>query len=102
MLHGRGLEPPRTDTSPPRRRIAPTTPSPFPAIAGNKTQPRPDQAWRIRALGPRFHAAAEAQLTAWQTWVTTNKKTWIDAGREFRKRMAAAGYDVPRSATCGR
>ena len=66
----------------------------LPAIAGNKTQPRPDQAWRIRALGPRFHAAAEAQLTAWQTWVTTNKKTWVDAGREFRKRMAAAGYDV--------
>ena len=66
----------------------------IPAIAGNKTQPRPDQAWRIRALGPRFHAAAEAQLTAWQSWVTTNKKTWVDAGREFRKRMAAAGYDA--------
>src|SRR5688572_17719662 len=27
-----------------------------PALAGNKTMPRPDQAWRIRALGPRFHA----------------------------------------------
>jgi hypothetical protein len=32
----------------------------LPAIAGNKTMPRPDQAWRIRALGPRFHAMAEA------------------------------------------
>ena len=56
--------------------------------------PRPDQAWRIRSLGPRFHAMAEAQLTAWQTWVTTNNRTWTDAGREFRTRMAAAGYDV--------
>lgn len=66
----------------------------LPAIAGNKTMPRPDQAWRIRALGPRFHAMAEAHLTSWQTWVTTNKKTWVEAGREFRKRMVAAGYDV--------
>ncbi len=66
----------------------------IPAIAGNKTQPRPDQAWRIRALGPRFHAAAEAQLTAWQSWVTTNKRTWVDAGKEFRTRIAAAGFDV--------
>ena len=53
-----------------------------------------DQACRIRALGPRFHAMAEAHLTAWQTWVTRNGKTWLEAGREFRKRMAAAGYDV--------
>ena len=66
----------------------------IPAIAGNKTMPRGDQAWRIRALGPRFHAMAEAQLTAWQTWVTTNNRTWTDAGKEFRKRMATAGYDV--------
>jgi hypothetical protein len=66
----------------------------LPAIAGNKTMPRPDQAWRIRALGPRFHAMAEAHLTSWQTWVTANRKTWLEAGREFRKRMAAAGYDV--------
>jgi len=66
----------------------------LPAIAGNKTMPRPDQAWRIRALGPRFHAMAEAHLTSWQTWVTTNKKTWVEAGTEFRKRMVAAGYDV--------
>jgi hypothetical protein len=66
----------------------------LPAIAGNKTMPRADQAWRIRQLGPRFHAMAEAHLTSWQTWVANNKKTWVDAGREFRKRMAAAGYDV--------
>ena len=64
----------------------------IPAIAGNKTMPRPDQAWRIRALGPRFHAMAEAQLTAWQAWVNTNNRTWTEAGKEFRRRMAAAGY----------
>jgi hypothetical protein len=66
----------------------------IPALAGNKTMPRGDQAWRIRALGPRFHAMAEAHLTSWQTWVTTNRRTWADAGREFRRRMAAAGYDA--------
>jgi len=66
----------------------------LPAIAGNKTMPRGDQAWRIRALGPRFHAMAEAHLTSWQTWVTTNKKTWVEAGKEFRKRMVTTGYDV--------
>ena len=66
----------------------------IPALSGNKTMPRPDQAWRIRNLGPRFHAMAEAHLTAWQTWVTTNNRTWTEAGREFRRRMATAGYDV--------
>jgi hypothetical protein len=66
----------------------------IPAISGNKTTPRGDQAWRIRALGPRFHAMAEAHLTSWQTWVTANNRTWADAGREFRRRMAVAGYDV--------
>lgn len=71
----------------------------IPALTANKTMPRPDQAWRIRALGPRFHAAAEAQLGAWQTWVTTNGKTWVQAGQEFRRRMAAAGYDVSRGDT---
>ena len=66
----------------------------IPALTANKTMPRPDQAWRIRALGPRFHAMAEAHLTAWQTWVITNGRTWTEAGQEFRRRMAAAGYDV--------
>ena len=65
-----------------------------PAIAGNKTMPRGDQAWRIRELGPRFHAMAEAHLASWQSWVIANGKTWVDAGKEFRKRMTATGYDV--------
>jgi hypothetical protein len=37
---------------------------------------------------------AEAHLTSWQSWVTSNKKTWIEAGREFRKRMVATGYEI--------
>ena len=65
-----------------------------PAPEGNKTNPRADQAWRIRALGPRFHAMAEAHLTGWQAWVMANNKTWIEPGREFRRRMVTAGYDV--------
>ena len=40
------------------------------------------------------HAAAEAHLGGWQTWVTANNKTWLQAGQELRKRMVAAGYDV--------
>jgi hypothetical protein len=37
---------------------------------------------------------AEANLSGWQTWVIANGKTWVQAGQEFRRRMAAAGYDV--------
>jgi hypothetical protein len=61
----------------------------------NKTMPRPMSLARsIRESGPRFHAMAEAHLTAWQNWVIANNKTWIEAGRLFRERMAAAGYDL--------
>ena len=69
----------------------------IPALTANKTMPRPDQAWRIRALGPRFHAMAEAHLTAWQTWVTTQPED-VDA-RPARSSAGAwppAGYDVAR------
>ena len=65
-----------------------------PAPEGNKTTPRGDQAWRIRALGPRFHAMAEAHLGGWQAWVTANNKTWEEAGRLLRQRMVTQGYDV--------
>src|SRR4029434_8122517 len=63
-------------------------------LANDKTVPRSGQAERIRALGPRFHAMAEANLSGWQTWVIANGKTGVQAGHEFRRRMAAAGYDV--------
>ena len=65
-----------------------------PPVVADKTKPRPDQAWRIRALGPSFHALAEIHLTAWQKWVTSTGSGWYQAGVEARRRMAAAGYDV--------
>lgn len=62
----------------------------------DKTQPRPGEAAKIRALGPRFHALAEFSTAAWGAWVrAAPDRTWGDAGREFRRRMAAAGFDVP-------
>jgi RTX calcium-binding nonapeptide repeat (4 copies) len=66
----------------------------IPPLAANKTQPRGDQAWRIRALGPAFHALAEIHMAAWAGWVSQNGGSWFAAGQEARRRMAAAGYDV--------
>jgi hypothetical protein len=65
-----------------------------PPVVADKTRPRPDQAARIRALGPAFHALAEIHLTAWQKWVASTGTSWYGAGVEARRRMAAAGYDV--------
>jgi hypothetical protein len=65
-----------------------------PPLAANKTQPRGDQAWRIRALGSAFHALAEIHMTSWASWVSQNGGSWHAAGQEARRRMAAAGYDV--------
>jgi len=66
----------------------------IPPLAANKTQPRGDQAWRIRALGPAFHALAEVHMAAWAGWVSQNGGSWFAAGQEARRRMATAGYDV--------
>ena len=65
-----------------------------PPLTADKSQPRADQAWRIRALGPQFHALAEINVTGWSGWVSANGSTWYEAGREARRRMAASGYDV--------
>ena len=65
-----------------------------PPLAADKTQLRADQAWRIRALGPAFHALAEINVTGWTSWVAATGNTWYAAGVEARRRMAAAGYDV--------
>ena len=65
-----------------------------PPLAADKTQLRTDQAWRIRALGPQFHALAEVNVTGWSNWVSSTGSTWYAAGQEARRRMAAAGYDV--------
>jgi hypothetical protein len=66
----------------------------IPPLAASKTQPRGDQAWRIRALGPSFHAMAEIHMAAWSGWVAQGEGSWHDAGQEARRRMADAGYDV--------
>ncbi len=66
----------------------------IPPIVADKTQPRPDQAWRIRALGPRFHALAEIHFATWSRWVAETGSSWHAAGVTARQRMAAAGYDV--------
>ena len=66
----------------------------IPPLTADKTRPRGDQAWRIRALGPQFHALAEIHWTAWSQWIAANGATWHAAGVEARRRMAAAGYDI--------
>ena len=66
----------------------------IPPLVADKTQPRPNQAWRIRALGPQFHALAEIHFTTWSRWVASTGNTWHAAGATARQRMAAAGYDV--------
>jgi hypothetical protein len=66
----------------------------IPPLAANKTQPRADQAWRIRALGPAFHALAEVHMSSWAGWVSQNGGSWYSAGQEARRRVADAGYDV--------
>lgn len=66
----------------------------IPAIVGDRTRLRPDAAWRIRALGPNFHAMAEIHFTTWNRWVQETGTSWYDAGVTARRNMAAAGYDV--------
>src|SRR5919197_2117575 len=66
----------------------------IPPLAAAKAKFRSDQAWRIRALGPSFHALAEVHVPGWRAWIADNNSTWYDAGVEARRRMAAAGFDV--------
>jgi hypothetical protein len=70
-----------------------------PPIVGNKTQVRADAAWRIRELGPNFHALAEIHFTSWSKWVADTGSSWYTAGVTARQRMAAAGYDVTKGDT---
>jgi hypothetical protein len=65
-----------------------------PGLAADHTQLRPNQAPKIRALGPNFHAVAEINYTAWSRWVASTGHSWYDAGVEARRRMAATGFDV--------
>ncbi len=66
----------------------------IPPLAGAKTTFRADQAWRIHALGPGFHALAEVHMPGWRAWVKQTGRSWYDAGVEARRRMGAAGYDL--------
>jgi hypothetical protein len=65
-----------------------------PPLVADKTQFRRDQAWRIRALGPSFHALAEIHFATWSRWVSSTGNSWYAAGVTARERMAGAGYDV--------
>jgi len=66
----------------------------IPPLVSDKTLPRPNQAWRIRALGPNFHAMAEIHFATWTRWVASTGSSWHTAGVTARQRMATAGYDV--------
>ena len=66
----------------------------IPPLAADKTTFRPDQPWRIRALGPNFHAVAEINYNGWAQWVAANGGSWFAAGVEARRRMAAQGFDI--------
>ena len=67
-----------------------------PPLVADKTQFRRDQASRIRALGPNFHALAEIHFTTWTRWVASTGNSWYTAGVTARERMAEAGYDVTK------
>jgi hypothetical protein len=67
-----------------------------PPLVADKTQFRRDQASRIRALGPNFHALAEVHFATWTRWVASTGSSWHTAGVTARQHMAEAGYDVTR------
>jgi hypothetical protein len=71
----------------------------IPPIVGDKTRLRPDAAWRIRALGPNFHAMAEIHFATWSKWVASTGSSWFDAGTTAREHMVTAGYDVTKGDT---
>lgn len=74
----------------------------IPPLAANKTGLRVLQDDVIRALGPNIHPVAEMTLgsaTGWAKWVENGNGTWFQAGVEFRRRMAAAGYEVTAGET---
>jgi hypothetical protein len=61
---------------------------------GDKTKPRGRAAVdAIHAKGPNFHALAEFNMGA---WAKVKPTSWAAKGALFRKRMAVAGYVVPR------
>lgn len=72
----------------------------IPPAAADKKALRFLQDDLVRAMG--IHPVAEMTLlegTGWANWVEQNGKTWFEAGVEFRRRMADAGYDVTAGET---
>src|SRR5262245_22198356 len=55
-----------------------------PSLTADKTQARPNEAARIRALGPQVHAIADITIgnagNGWLAWVNAGNGTWFDAG----------------------
>ena len=71
----------------------------IPPAAADKKQLRFLQDDLIRAMG--IHPVAEMTLgdtTGWARWVQDGH-TWYEAGVEFRRRMASAGYEVTAGET---
>jgi len=66
----------------------------IPPTAASKTALRSGAAAQVRALGVNFHALAEINYAAWQSWVNSTGSSWYQAGQEARRRMAKAGYDI--------
>lgn len=68
----------------------------IPPQAADKTLLRGLQDDLVRALGPHIHPVAEmtlGTLVGWNHWINAVPgRTWFDAGVEFRRRMAVAGY----------
>jgi hypothetical protein len=65
----------------------------IPPLAADKKGFRVLQDDVVRGLG--VHPVAEVVLgeaTGWANWVNAGNGTWFQAGVEFRRRMAAAGY----------
>jgi hypothetical protein len=74
----------------------------IPPLAADKTALRVAQDDVVRALAPNVHPVAEMTLgdqTGWARWVERTGRSWFEAGVEFRRRMAAAGYDVDAGET---
>ena len=74
----------------------------LPPLAANKKALRVAQDDVLRALG--IHPVAEftvGETTGWANWVNEpgTNRTWFDAGVEFRREMADAGYDVTKGET---
>ena len=65
-----------------------------PAALSDKSQPRADQAWRIRASARTSTPRGDPRRGLDDVAREQSGPTWYEAGVEARRRMAAAGYDV--------